>query len=36
MSENIKDIQDEIIDIEQVFEPDDCTNYNESYDIKEK
>jgi len=30
---NIKDIQDENIDIEQVFEPDDCTNYNESYDV---
>ena len=33
MSENIKDIQDENIDIEQVFEPDDCTNYNESYAV---
>ena len=30
---NIKDIQDENIDIEQVFEPDDCTNYNESYAV---
>ena len=33
MSENIKDIQDESIDVEQVFEPDDCTNYNESYAV---
>ena len=30
---NCKDIQDESIDIEQVFEPDDCTNYNESYAV---
>ena len=33
MSENIKDIQDESIDIEQVFEPEDCTMYNENYGI---
>lgn len=33
MSENIKDIQDESIDIEQGFEPDDCTMYNENYGI---
>ncbi len=31
MSENIKDIQDENIDIEQVFEPDDCTMVMEGY-----
>ena len=33
MSENIKDIQDENIDIEQGFEPEDCTMYNENYGI---
>ena len=31
MSENIKDIQDENIDIEQVFEPADCTMVMEDY-----
>ena len=31
MSENIKDIQDESIDIEQVFEPEDCTMVMEDY-----
>jgi len=28
-----EDIQDEIYLLEQVFEPDDCTNYNESYAV---
>jgi hypothetical protein len=28
---NIKDVQDENIDIEQVFEPDDCTMVMEDY-----
>ena len=28
---NIKDVQDDNIDIEQVFEPDDCTMVMEDY-----
>ena len=31
--DNIKDIQDHNIDIEQVFEPEDCTMYNENYGV---
>ena len=31
MNENIKNIQDENIDIEQVFEPEDCTMVMEDY-----
>ena len=30
---NCKDIQDETSEIEKVFEPDDCTMYNENYGI---
>ena len=30
---NIKDVQDDNIDIDQVFDPDDCTMYNEDYGI---
>ena len=30
---NCKDIQDETAKIEKEFEPDDCTNYNESYGV---